>query len=220
MVAGPLVAIGVMMPGGHHEIMGRAEPALMMLFNIFLRPSLMIMGLMAGMLISTVLCDLIFYTFWQIFIPKAGEPGLSVLAWVFYMGAFVALVVAAVNKSYAAIYMLPDRVITWIGGHAGQGGEAEMAGEAKHAVEGGARGMGGAAQTMGGAVKGTKEAKMGQDSYDKKAGGGDAAAAEFAAKTKGDDEGSGGGAGGGGSSGGAGGPAKGGGAGGKGGAAT
>jgi len=157
LVAGPLMALGIMMPGGHHELLGRAEQGLMMLLNLFLRPSLMIFGLMVGMLISTVLCELIFYTFWQIFIPQAGQPGLAFLAWVFYLGAFVALVVAAVNKSYAAIYILPDRVITWISGHAGQGGEAEMASEAKHAIEGGARGMGTAAKGTADAGKGFSE---------------------------------------------------------------
>ncbi len=169
MVAGPLVAIGVMMPSGHHEMMGKAEPALLMLLNVFLRPSLMILGLMAGMLISTVLCELIAYTFWSIFIPQAGQPGFAILAWVFYTGAFIALFVAAVNKSYATIYLLPERVITWIGGHAAQGGEAEMAGEAKHAIEGGARGMGSAASTMGGAMKGVKEAAKASDAEKAKA---------------------------------------------------
>jgi hypothetical protein len=154
MVAGPIVAIGIMMPSGQHEMMGKAEPALLMLLNIFLRPSLMIFGLMVGMLISTVLCELIFYTFWKIFIPTAGQSGLAFLAYIFYMGAFVALVVAAINKSYASIYLLPERVITWIGGHTASGGEGEMAGEAKQAIMGGAQSAGAAGQKIGEAGKG------------------------------------------------------------------
>lgn len=36
MIAAPIVAIGMLSPGGHHEIFGRAEAALMLILNIFL----------------------------------------------------------------------------------------------------------------------------------------------------------------------------------------
>lgn len=175
-VAGPLVAIGIMMPGGQHDVLGRAEPALMLLFNIFLRPSLMVLGMLAGMLISTALLQMIFYTFWQIVIPgtTSAVTGYSsfILAWIFYLGAFVALAVTVVNKSYAAIYLLPDRVITWIGGHAAQlGVEAEMEREGKGAVERAGQGMGAAGQRMGESIKGTHEAgkAVGRDVKQKRA---------------------------------------------------
>lgn len=163
MVAGPLVAIGLMMPSGHHEVLGKAEPALMLVFNIFLRPSLMILGMLAGMLLSNVLLQMIFYTFWQIVIPGTTSALTAassvILSWIFYLGAFVALTVTVVNKSYATIYLLPDRVITWIGGHAAQlGVEAEMEREAKGAVEGAGRGVGGAAAQVGGAPQKGHEA--------------------------------------------------------------
>ena len=43
-IAAPMVAVGLMWPEAQNEILGRAEPAIMMLLNLFLRPVLMILG--------------------------------------------------------------------------------------------------------------------------------------------------------------------------------
>jgi len=174
MVAAPLVAIGIMMPSGHHDIMGKSEPAIMLVLNIFLRPSLMILGLLVGMLLSAVLLQMILYTFWQIVLPGTtsalSAASSVVLSWIFYLGAFVALVVTVVNKSYATIYLLPDRVITWIGGHAAQlGVETEMDREGKGAVEGAGRGIGGAASKVGETPKQQRDAaSAAENDYQKK----------------------------------------------------
>lgn len=196
MVAAPLVAIGIMMPSGHHEMMGKAEPALMLVFNIFLRPSLMVLGMLAGMLLSAVLLQMILYTFWQIVIPGTTSnltaASSVILSWILYLGAFVALVVTVVNKSYATIYLLPERVITWIGGHAaGLGVEAEMEREAKGAVEAGGRGIGGAAAKVGETPKAQREAahKLGRSKKWGEGGGTGAEAEASGTSTKKGDEG-------------------------------
>ena len=59
MVAAPLVAIGIMAPGGRSDILGRAEPGLMIMLNVFLRPTLMIFGVMTSMLLSYVVIVII-----------------------------------------------------------------------------------------------------------------------------------------------------------------
>ncbi len=48
MVAAPLVAFGITHPEGH-DLLGRAEQALMLGLSVFLRPALMIIGYFAGM---------------------------------------------------------------------------------------------------------------------------------------------------------------------------
>src|SRR3990167_2103914 len=65
MVAGPLVALGILSPSGQHELLGKAEPALMLIFNIFLRPELMVFGLIFAMLLASVLVSLVNDTFWN-----------------------------------------------------------------------------------------------------------------------------------------------------------
>lgn len=53
MVAGPIVALGVTHPEGH-EAFGKGEHAIMILLNVFLRPSMMIIGYIAGIALSYV----------------------------------------------------------------------------------------------------------------------------------------------------------------------
>jgi defect-in-organelle-trafficking protein DotA len=51
MVAAPIVALGVTHPEGH-EAFGKGEPAIMILMNVFLRPSMMIIGFIAAISLS------------------------------------------------------------------------------------------------------------------------------------------------------------------------
>lgn len=53
MVAAPIVALGVTHPEGH-DAFGKGENAIMILMNIFLRPSLMIIGYIAGIALCYV----------------------------------------------------------------------------------------------------------------------------------------------------------------------
>jgi defect in organelle trafficking protein DotA len=52
-VAMPLVALGITHPEGH-DLLGKAEQALMLALGVFLRPALMVMGLIASMILSYV----------------------------------------------------------------------------------------------------------------------------------------------------------------------
>jgi conjugal transfer/type IV secretion protein DotA/TraY len=63
MLAAPMVAIGIADPHAQHEVLGRAEPALQMLANVFLRPSLMIFGLIGGMILAKMAVSLVMQTF-------------------------------------------------------------------------------------------------------------------------------------------------------------
>lgn len=150
MVAGPLVALGILSPSAQHEVLGKAEPALMLLFSIFLRPSLMIFGLMAAMLLATVFVDMVNYAFWTTVVSgfaEEGDAGVLIynpLQMILFLCAYVMLIVTGLNKCFAAIYLIPQGVMGWIGGQAAQYGESESLGGVKGGVE---AGMGGAKQT-------------------------------------------------------------------------
>jgi defect-in-organelle-trafficking protein DotA len=53
MVAAPIVALGVTHPEGH-DAFGKGEAAIMILVNVFLRPSMMIIGYISGIILSYV----------------------------------------------------------------------------------------------------------------------------------------------------------------------
>lgn len=156
MVAGPLVALGIIAPGGHHEVLGKAEPALMLLFNVFLRPSLMIFGLIASLLLASVVILMINTAFWgPVFIgifnianlgsdstgsstgwAAAGAAG-NPLAFILFVVAYVMTIVSAMNKCFEAIHIIPEKVMRWIGGQGEQYGESAAVGEMKRGVESG-----------------------------------------------------------------------------------
>lgn len=171
MVAGPLVALGILSPSGHHEILGKAEPALMLLFNIFLRPGLMIFGLVASMLLAIVVLTMINSGFGLVITSMvyageatvatdaAGNPyipgGAAAMAFnplelAIFLCAYVTLIVTAMNKCFSAIHVIPERVIRWISGHGEGAGEAEAVGEMRRGTEAGVAGAKGAGEEFKG----------------------------------------------------------------------
>ncbi|MBX3709835.1 MAG: DotA/TraY family protein [Gammaproteobacteria bacterium] len=154
MVAGPLVALGVISPSGHHEILGKSEPALMLLFNVFLRPSLMIFGLMAAMLLAVIVVKFINGVFWGIVTTGITEQVhfSSLLTFLMLIGAWVMLLVAALNKCFSAINVIPQQVMRWVSGQ-GEAVEAPL-GE----IKGGVEAVGGGTQGAAGGMKSGAEA--------------------------------------------------------------
>lgn len=62
MVAAPLICFGLTHPEGH-DFLGEAKQAGMLLLSVFLRPALMVMGLIGAMILSYVSLRLLIYTF-------------------------------------------------------------------------------------------------------------------------------------------------------------
>lgn len=62
MVAAPLVAFGLTHPEGH-DFLGKSEQALMLLLSVFLRPALMVVGMLGAMVLSYVALNVANYTF-------------------------------------------------------------------------------------------------------------------------------------------------------------
>lgn len=166
MVAAPLVALSMLYPSGE-ELLGKAQGALIYLFDVFLRPSLMIFGLIAAMLLASVVVMMINYAFWSTVLQGItagnGAAMANPLQLVIYLSAYVALLVIALNKSFEAISVIPQGVLKWIGGHGAQYGGAEAGvGAIKGGVESGAGGVKGAAT---GGVKGAKDHGEGTGKY-------------------------------------------------------
>jgi defect in organelle trafficking protein DotA len=53
-VAGPIIALGVIHPDAQHEVFGKSEAAVMILMNVFLRPAMMIIGYIGGIGLSYI----------------------------------------------------------------------------------------------------------------------------------------------------------------------
>jgi conjugal transfer/type IV secretion protein DotA/TraY len=133
MVAAPFVALGVLSPSGQHEILGRAEPGVLILLNTFLRPTLTVFGMMGGMLLAPVVISMINTGFGMVMFTVNNSPGPAETF--IFISCYSTFVISAMNKCFATIYLVPERVLMWIGGQGASYGEAEGLGAVKASAE-------------------------------------------------------------------------------------
>jgi len=158
MIAGPLVALGLVSPEGD-DYFGAAKHAIMLILNIFIRPTLIIFGLITGSMLAnvglwlfnaslaTVLSqNILFQTSASSFIGGASGVLGAIALTLIYMS----VVLAIVNRSFALIHEIPSHVLTWIGGNIRPLGEAE----GYRGIEGD---VGGRFGSVGGGARGALE---------------------------------------------------------------
>ena len=143
MVAAPIVALGVIHPEGQHDVFGKAEPAMYLMINLFLRPTLMIIGLLMGMTLSYVAVNFLNMGIGRAFQGVMQFNGVTngYLSGFFKpIGAMIIytiVLVIVVNKTFALVNIIPDKVLRWIEGgaaHASAFGE-EAAGMEQQASQ-------------------------------------------------------------------------------------
>ncbi len=134
MIAAPVIAMAMSTTTGH-QIAGNAEPALVLILQIFLRPALIIFGLMSGLLLSNVVLSLLnqsmvafiasFSASFQTVTGQVSAASMLIatgLAVVFY-GYVVTTLVA---NCYSLIFRLNDRILQYVGGQIEYSGLEEM----------------------------------------------------------------------------------------------
>ncbi len=144
MVAAPIVALGVTHPEGH-DAFGKGEAAIMILVNVFLRPSMMIIGYITAIALSYVGVWILNAGYDQAvsFMQQehtdnsvlvegllgsspsssgSGIGGVSYTDWAgiyaffFSILTYTTLYLTIIQKSFTLITYLPDKVLRWIGG--------------------------------------------------------------------------------------------------------
>lgn len=137
MVAAPIVALGVTHPEGH-DAFGKGEQAIMILMNIFLRPSMMIIGYIAAISLTYVSVWVINAGFTNAIsfihqgynVPLAQQVATvgagtitggyvnwaGIFAFFFSILVYTMLYLTVVQKAFTLISALPDKVLRWIGG--------------------------------------------------------------------------------------------------------
>ena len=144
-LAGPLIALGIAHPEGQHELFGRAEPALMLLVNVFVRPSFLIIGLIVAILLASAAVTLLNLTFQIILGATSAGLGASygAVQSVLYLCIYVSLVIAIINKSFGLITTMTDAVLRFIGNQHQLGAEQGSGEQETKQAFGGAAGGGG-----------------------------------------------------------------------------
>lgn len=111
--AAPLVAMGLIFPETKDEIWGRAAPAYMLILNLFLRPSLMIIGFGAAMILMWVTTEILNIGFITLMAATFAIEGM--FGFVTIVTAYVAIFTYMVSEVYSLINVVPNRVLAWIG---------------------------------------------------------------------------------------------------------
>ena len=140
MVAAPVIAVGIAWPDGQSPVWGRAYPAVMILLNLLLRPVLSLLGLLIAMfLLQQILTSLqaVMSTGASFFLDSqqgvAADidkflPYASVCGELLFFDTNLTSLPITVAETFAFyaivrllfsfVYLLPDRVLTHIGGQA------------------------------------------------------------------------------------------------------
>lgn len=135
MVAAPVAALGMTNPSA--ENFGNIQPVMLLTLNLFLRPSLMVIGFIAAERILKVIVYMI--NFGYAATLEASLTGIGLFGAVVLVVLYCGIAVIAVKECFSLIHILPDKVIRWIGGQIEKGGNVdENVGQAKSYLDKGA----------------------------------------------------------------------------------
>ena len=120
MVAAPVVALGITSPQGH-DFLGKAELCMMLIFAIFIRPAAMLFGFIFAVCVAyfgfSIFNYMMFYTM-QIYLSSvilsAGGKGAAVLMG-FLLLMYCYVVLTFINQVFSMIYVIPNKIMRWIG---------------------------------------------------------------------------------------------------------
>ena len=113
-------------------IAGRhGAPGYMLILSLIARPVLMVAGLFGAFLVMHYGCKFLLYSFVP-FMAGMNAGSLSgVVTFIAMCILLVTLCLIVANRSWSLIYVIPDKVLAWVGGHAPQLGERETEGQSK-----------------------------------------------------------------------------------------
>ncbi len=130
-VAAPIVALGLVSPSGEH--LGKATPAVMLVVNIFLRPSLMVIGFVIASKLADVMIDMLNYGFFSTL--SSATHGAGLFGAIATVALYGGICLAIINECFSLIHVLPDKIVRWIGGQAEQSRTKELMADAKKGYE-------------------------------------------------------------------------------------
>ncbi len=116
-LAAPLVALGITHPEGH-DFLGKAEQSIMLLASVFLQPMLMVFGLIFGIILSYVALSLFNrgFAIAVLFLNDYNGDIFNLIYQLAMMAIYTSAVLAIMNRCFAMIYEVPNKVLRWIGG--------------------------------------------------------------------------------------------------------
>lgn len=145
-IAAPLWVVAQISPDGD-GVVGKGGQGYMLVLSLFLKPGLMVLGFISAVLVMKPMGYFINSTFLGAFLSGASPSWYGIVTAIMGCILYAVTMVGVINKIFALIHVIPDKILRWIGG-----GGNEL-GEAAQGVEGTAMGKmvagAGAAATIG-----------------------------------------------------------------------
>lgn len=129
-IAAPLWAVAQIAPDGD-GVVGKGGQGYMLVLSLFLRPALMVMGFISAVIVMKPMGYLINSTFLGAFLNGASPSWYGVVTAIMGCILYATLMVSVINKVFALIHVIPDKILRWMGG----GGDSDL-GHAAQGVEG------------------------------------------------------------------------------------
>jgi conjugal transfer/type IV secretion protein DotA/TraY len=146
MIASPFATIMMVTPEGEGISGTRMERAISLLALCVLRPSLMVMGLVAAITLSSVSFSIFNQFFW--YTAESSITG-SILTVLVLIGMYTAGLFQICKHSISVMTKLPDQILEWMGMNASRAfGEQDAMGAAEKGAEGGAKAAQGTMDTI------------------------------------------------------------------------
>lgn len=168
MAAAPILALGFASPSTDH--LGRASNAVLIITNVFLRPTLMVIGFMIGIKLLQAIVAMVNYGFQSTI--EASTGGLGIFGCVVLICLYGGLVTMIVHECFSLVYIIPDKIIRWIGGTAEHSSVKQSTQEVRQSAEKGGE-IGSSAIKGSSKFASEKSGEFAKEAKKKMGGGGD-----------------------------------------------
>lgn len=135
LLAAPLVGLSLVVPS--EDEMGKATTGIVILFALFMRPPLMIMGFLFSMKLIIVAFTMITFGFLAT-LQFSVQLGIGLFGFIAVIFLYMGVVTAVIHECFSLIYKIPDQAMRWIGAQGSGADEMSKVKGLKGSVEHGA----------------------------------------------------------------------------------
>lgn len=137
-IAAPIWAASHAMPEGNGFVGQRAMAGYMVCLSVFLRPTLMILGFFASMVLIIVMAKVVILLFVPFMSGMLGDHLTGIVSLFAMLSIFTVLMVQISHRCFGLIHEVPDKVLRYIGGGAENLGESAQEQQSRNIFVGGA----------------------------------------------------------------------------------
>jgi conjugal transfer/type IV secretion protein DotA/TraY len=149
LVASVIWTVMIMHPSGEGITSDHSRGGLMILLTLFMRPTLMLMGMIGGIMLIEVLILFVNDTFSYAMNSLQAGSVTGLFSWFGFGAVYVTILITLMSKCFSLIHVVPDRVLRWIGGGGENLGESGYGDRFESSTKGGAAVFASRVQTGG-----------------------------------------------------------------------